>query len=287
MSSVNRESSSSHINEAMFNILQNCFNTTTGIVNLSSFFVANGLLVIPVRAFVIFATIQRLLPGSSTAVSNSEHFAFHMSICELLSLVGLMLAVSGALANSFHRGIAGLWFLYSFTCVQVLFDTLTCMERYLAVCHPITFRSAKNAKGVQIRNVSLGFTWMWSLLVIALMNTVDKMVLGSFYISFSALCLIIVLFCSLSVLFALIRPAPGKESRFRRQVDQSKLRAFYIILVILALLFTRIGGSGFIAAISSELDSVSQCHLLLFSQWLKLPHSLLVLAIFLSQKTQK
>lgn len=287
MSSANSESPSPDFHGELFTDLQNCMNTTIGIINLSAFFVTNGLFVIPVRAFVIFCTLQRLLHGSSMAMSHSEHFAFHMSICELLSLTGLMLAVFGAEANFPYLATAGLYFLYSLTCVHIQFDTLTCIERYLAVCHPITFRNLKNVKGVQIRNATIGCAWLWSLLVIALMCTAKGNVLNNFYMTSTALLLIIVLFCSLSVLFVLIRPGPGKESRSRQQADQSKLRAFYIILVILALLFTRIGGSVFLSAFSNKLGSKAQCHLLLFPQWLKLPHSLLVLLLFLSRKKQK
>lgn len=277
MSAINGESSSSTSQEEMYNVFQVCLNTTVGIINLSTF-------------LVIFVIIQRLLQGSSMAVTHSEHFAFHMSICELLSLTGLILGSCGAMANFLYMGIVGLFILYSLTSVHILFDTVTCVDlpgRYLAVCHPITYRNLKNAKGVQIRNVTIGCTWLWSLLVICLISTVDGNVINNFYITFSALSLIIVLFCSLSVLFVLIRPGPGKECRFRKQVDQSKLRAFYIILIILALMLTRIGGSTVISAFSSERDSDAQCHLLLIAEWLKLPNSLRVLVLFLSQKTQK
>lgn len=287
MSAIDGVSSLSISHEESYNVFQDCLNTTVGIINLSTFFVTNCLIVIPLSAFAIFVIVQRFLQGTSMAVTHSEHFALHMSVCELLSLVGLIFGSCGAMADLPYMGTIGVLLLYSLSCVHILFDTVTCVERYLAVCHPITYQNLKNAKGVQIRNVTIGCTWLWSLLVIALMGTVNVMVIDNFYITFTAMSLVIVLFCSLSVLFVLIRPGPGKECGFRKQVDQSKLRAFYIILIILALLFTRIGGSGIISAFSSELDSEARCHLLLFSQWLKLPNSLWVLALLLSQKTQK
>lgn len=287
MSSTNRESLVPSSHEESLNILQNCLNTTTGIINLSTILISSGLVVIPVRSFVICVTIQRLLQGSGAAVSHSEHFAFHMSICELLSLAGFTLAVSGAMANLPRTGIAGLYFLFALFCVHIQLDTLTCVERYLAVCHPIVFRNLKNAKGARIRNVAIGYTWSWFLLVVVLMSTTDANAMDYFFITFTVLSMLIVLFCSLSVLFALSRPGPGKASPFRLQVDQSKLRAFYIILLILALLLTRIGGSAILSAFSNGLNNEIQCHIMLSSQLLKLPHTLLILLLLLSQKTPK
>lgn len=43
-------------------------------------------------------------------------------------------------------------------------------------------------------------------------------------------------FCSVSVLFYLIRPRPGEQGVKKDRVDQSKRRAFFTITVILAVL---------------------------------------------------
>lgn len=271
----------------MYYALEKCLNTTAGIINLSTFLLTNCLIVIPVQAFVMVVILQRLLQSSGAALSHSDHFLFQMCICEVLGLAGFILASGGAMAGFHHVGFVGLFILSSVTCAHMLFDTLTSVERYLAVCHPITYRKLKNSKGVQVRNVAIGCTWLSCLPVTVLIATDDVSVVNTFFLTFAVLSLMMVFFCSLSVLFVLIRPGPGKECGFRPKVDKSKLRAFYIILIILAVMLTKMGGSGLVSAFSPNLDFSTKCHLVLSGQWLKLPNSLRIVVLFLFQRTQK
>ena len=119
----------------------------------------------------------------------------------------------------------------------MFFHTLTCLERYLAVVHPIIYLSLKNERGIRIRNITNGCVWPLSIMeayVFMLFNT---------YLNLSVLIviLIIIVFFSLSVLCVLTRPGPGEQGGDGGRVDQSKQRAFYIIMVILVLLLVKIG----------------------------------------------
>lgn len=112
-----------------------------------------------------------------------------------------------------------------------------------------------------------------------LKGEIPTVIIVSCITSFS---LTIVFFCSLSVLCVLVHPGPGER---RQQVDQSKLRAFYTILVILKVLLFRIGGCALISVFytSSKLKENTKHHLILFLFWTCLPTSVLPLVLFLQR----
>lgn len=124
--------------------------------------------------------------------------------------------------------------------------------------------------------------WLLSLTEIGLLSVSSKISTASVLISFTVLSLIAVSFCTLSVLYALIHPGPGER---RKHVDQSKLRAFYAILTILAVMMIRIGGNVFIIVFyaSSQIEEDEKCHLILFLLRTCLPTSLLPPVPFLQR----
>lgn len=97
--------------------------------------------------------------------------------------------------------------------------------------------------------------------------------------------LIVISFCSLSVLRVLMRPGPGEEGGAGWQVDQSKLRAFYTIMAILGVLLFRFGGNLFTAALCVfvQIGETVKCGMLLSLFLSDVPSSLVLPLLFLQR----
>ncbi|TNN38147.1 hypothetical protein EYF80_051685 [Liparis tanakae] len=213
--SVNSSSSSSSLtaNSSSINyyiFLLKCYDTTVGIFNISAFIVTLLLLILPPCVFVIYLGFQRWRQQrSGTTMSHSDVVTFHMVAMELMSIVGSIINCCGILTRLLEVMIVGLNLITINMSGQLSFHTLTCVERYLAVVHPVTYLGLKKGKGIRLRNISIGCVWLMA--------------------------------------FSNIGPGAGGEGRPR--VDQSKMRAFYTIMAILEALFIRVGATVVTAAL--------------------------------------
>lgn len=271
--------------ENMFQIMQSCIGTSAGIINLSIFLVTCCLFVVPLCGLVIYISVRHWLQNSSITASHSDHFTYQAVINKFLSLIGVILSLSGVAAGLNPMVYVGLFMLSSNTFVLMFFDTLTCMERYVAVIHPITYRNLKNVKGVRVRNAAIGCAWLLSFLITSLMNAKSEVLNAIIFLFVTALCIAIVFFCSLSVLFVLIRPGPGKVVGSKQQLDESKLRAFYTIVIILTVLLLRFGtnlllSSFYTLPVAAE---DTKCHLILSFVWMTLPGSMVQPLLFIQR----
>ncbi|KAI9531408.1 hypothetical protein NQZ68_041619 [Dissostichus eleginoides] len=178
------------------------------------------ILLIPLFIFVLYIGFQRWRKcGSATTTSHTDVFTFHMVILELIGVVGYTIYCYGIYSNQKCLIKVGTYVFSINLPGQTLFHLLTCVERYLAVVHPVIYLRLRQGGGVRIRNISIG----------------------------------------ISVLFVLIRPGPGEGGGQRERVDQSKQRAFYTIMVIMAALllsFQRWRKRG-CAATTSHTDAVT------------------------------
>ncbi|KAK7910075.1 hypothetical protein WMY93_014759 [Mugilogobius chulae] len=95
----------------------------------------------------------------TSCFSHSDVFTFHMMAIEMLTTVAAVLFMYGLSTKMEELTItAGLIFTFCST-GQIYFHSLTCVERYLAVVHPITYLRLKKRGGVTIRNISIGVAW--------------------------------------------------------------------------------------------------------------------------------
>ncbi|KAF3837460.1 hypothetical protein F7725_004924 [Dissostichus mawsoni] len=168
-------------------------------------------------------------------------------------------------------------FLLNF-CAQQYFHVLTCVERYLAVVHPIIFLKLRGNRAVRIRNVTIVCVWLLCFGAIGLRNLPEDQIHGVSYL-WTSLFLFVILFCSLSVVWVLIRPKPGVGKR----VDRTKVRALYLMMVILGVLVFRFGSTTIGSALyhSQNLVVDEKCLALFCMTWTGLPSSLVLPLLYL------
>ncbi|KAM3591158.1 uncharacterized protein V6R79_023627 [Siganus canaliculatus] len=267
----------------VFLFLFSCYNSTAGFISTTTFTATTLLLLLPLCILVLYLGLQRwwqqrLSTGATAAASHSDVFTYHMMAFELGSISSSMLVSCGVLTDVLLMVTVGLYIFVFHLNGQVYFHVLTCMERYLAVVHPIAYRNLRKQRGVRIRNVSIAYVWLLSFGGIGVMFVRNVGV-----ISITALCsvlfiLILISFFSLSVLRILIRPGPGEGGGARQ-----KLRAFYTMVAILSTLLLKFGGSmgAMSLMVFQQLDETYQCAGVVSMVWFGLPSSLVLPLLFL------
>ncbi|XP_055770040.1 P2Y purinoceptor 4-like, partial [Salvelinus fontinalis] len=193
--------------------------TTTYSINL--------ILGLPTNVYVLW-----LIVTGAGGTMTSEFFALNLTVCEILYCLSAVLKYLNdyLFDGSLGGGVA--FFLGFISTGRPLFQCCICVERYLAVVHPVTFLKYKPLRyrvGLSCLGwmVVLGFSLLNALISTVLSNMAILWLLNlSFWFS-------IQLFCCLAVLWALKRPGPGEGERQGEGMNNMKLRAFRIISVIM------------------------------------------------------
>ncbi|KAK2899518.1 hypothetical protein Q8A73_012647 [Channa argus] len=140
-------------------LLDRCSRSTTGVSIFTAFSITNIVVIFPMSFVVLYLGFRQWRQQCSipTAVttSNSDIFTYNMVTMLLIEVLASSLYCVGGYANI----VEIITFLYDFFCtmwsVKMQFHMLTCVERYLAVVHPVTYHGLKNKGGVRIRRLSI------------------------------------------------------------------------------------------------------------------------------------
>ncbi|XP_055772300.1 P2Y purinoceptor 3-like, partial [Salvelinus fontinalis] len=187
----------------------------------------NLILGLPTNVYVVW-----LIVTGAGGTMASDFFSLNLSVSEILySLSNLMFIVHYNIQENVALWSVGTFFAGFNLFGRPLFQCCICVERYLAVVHPVTFLKYKP---LRYRVGCCGVVWL--------------MVLGSCFVNmfvnnqsawwkffgliFNLLSLSAMLFCCLAVLWALKRPGPGEGERQGEGMNNMKLRAFRIISMI-------------------------------------------------------
>lgn len=272
----------SSVNPQLYSNMK-CLLITPSSYIFVSFNFANIILLLPLCILVLYHGVQqwsqrRSTSSAATTMTHCDSFTYHVVIIKLIGVVACFLNCFGIYWVNLSIIEAGALCLYFTWYGQIFFDILTCMERYLAVVHPTTYLSLRNERGVRIRNVTIFCAWMLSFVAFVAVIINSAFAAVDFFLL--VVSLIITTFCSLSVLCVLTHPGPGERERKRERVHKSKLRAFYTILIILAMLVLRFTWSLFRAVLGASGRS-DVCVLITCEVWFSLPSSLVLPLLFL------
>ncbi|MEQ2207794.1 hypothetical protein XENOCAPTIV_018856, partial [Xenoophorus captivus] len=169
--------------------------------------------------------------GSFGTSSHIDIFTYNVVLLDLLGTTGIFLLFFGSITHDPEVWNAGSSMFGISSTGHTLFHVLTCIERYLAVVHPIFYLRLRGSSGVRMRNITVGCIWLISIVVmtITIGCNVPYATTSLVLLSFTSVAFV---FCSLSVLCALSHPGPGKGGGNREGTDRSKQRAFHTMIII-------------------------------------------------------
>lgn len=261
-------------------ILLECLNSAKGKTNLMCYLVTNMVVLIPLYAYIQYLGLRRWCrQQSALPISHSDAFTYHMIIMEQLSLFGAMLTMCGLYSFDPYLLNAGHHLSLFNSSGENAFHLLTCLERYVAVTYPIAYLNLLNDKWIRLRNATIGLTWLFSVASVGILYTAN-VAATVIYSSITGIILGIAFYCCFNVLCILIRPRPIDGGGPRQRVDQSKLRAFYTITLILVVLVFR-SMTFSVTPVLVMFHQTSSCSLITLSFWLSLPSNLVLPLLYL------
>ncbi|CAB1440221.1 unnamed protein product [Pleuronectes platessa] len=261
--------------------LVRCFEITVGTHIFAAVSCSYVLLFLPLCIFILHLGLQRLRRDRSAATSSLDVFTYNIIAMEMVGVLGCSLYSCSIYMQAPMVKLVGIYIVSTITAGQMMFHTLTCFERYLAVIHPVFYLGLKKAGGERLRNISIGFAWGLSFGWIGVTAQSSP--------NFPTIALAVLLtssflvtsYFSLSVLLALTRPGPGEVGRDR--ADQLKRRAFHTIATITGALTLRFGAQllCFVLEVSGVLSGSASCVALLSGISLCVPSSYVLPLLFL------
>lgn len=256
--------------------LFHCSQSRPAFLVSSIFFTVKAVVVLPCAALVLHLG-RRRPPGPA---SHADVFTYNMVVLDLLFVAGFLLFLGGSSSGLLQVEVLGFYVSLLTFPGPVLLHIVACLERYLAVVHPVAYMRLRRSGGTRTRTLVLVWVWLlcccWSA---AGTETLKFPFLPVFLLLGSAL--LIVTLSSLRVMCVLIRPKPGPAGR---RCQGSKLRAFRTMTAITGTMWTWfLGFLGVLGvlALSADQRRADGCVLLVCGYWFTLPSHLVLPLLFL------
>ncbi len=176
-----------------------------------------------------FYMIWLIVRGAGNGLA-AEFFSLNLAVCEIFIC---MESIMGIISYKVEHFWIFPCFLEALAMIgRPLFQCLMCVERYLAVVHPVKFLKYKP---LRYRVICSVIVWMSGFVSggFSIMTCFFSLyeLYFSFFLSQFFIFLSIQLFCCLAVLRALKQSGPGERGREIKEENPMKRRAFYIILI--------------------------------------------------------
>ncbi|XP_051955755.1 G-protein coupled receptor 4-like [Xyrauchen texanus] len=188
-------------------------------------FSINILFGLPTHSYIIWL----ILTGTRSGIA-SGYFNLNLSVCEIVNCINCMIDI---IRFWFPNLPMSTMFLYGLGITgRPLFQCLICVERYLAVVHPVTFLNFKPLRYRVICSTAVWIIWFGSCLCNMFILASKNLYAQTWFLLMQILPILsIQLFCLSAVLRALKQSGPGERGREREEENRMKRRAFYLILI--------------------------------------------------------
>ncbi|XP_067431256.1 proteinase-activated receptor 3-like [Thunnus thynnus] len=182
----------------------------------------NMFLGIPANIMVLW-----LIHKNKSDSSTSNIFIFHLAILDVL----LCLIPPLELANIFFLTTSSTWYVMRFFYGMIeftpLFLSCICLDRYMAVVHPITFTKLKDRQHRVVLSIVVWLIILAYASVVCVGNIIYLEVFTGMILAEFAF----MVFCNISILLVLRQSGPGRD-----EMNPMKKRAFKMVLIILAII---------------------------------------------------
>lgn len=266
-----------------------CLDFIVGFYVGMAYFLTKLVLVMPFVVLVLYLGLRRWWrqrQGTLTTTSHSDVFIYHICALELIFVIGSIFFYCGWLSGLSEMLSVGLNICTVSFPGPIFFHIMTCVDRYLAVVHPVTYLRLRQSGRVKARVISTFSIWLLS----SGLGSVGVLKPDFYFfilLGFFSVSIVTISLFSLQVLCALNRPGPAevRGRRGREQVDQSKKRASHIVMAITGTVWMWFIGSllPIILRTSHLLSDNNGCLLLICGYWLSLPSNLVLPVLYLQR----
>ncbi|XP_067280768.1 uracil nucleotide/cysteinyl leukotriene receptor-like [Pseudorasbora parva] len=177
---------------------------------------------LPTHSYIIWLIVT----GTGSGVA-SEFFTLNLSVCEIGNCLNVL--IRGLSFYFFSLSTLRAFLLGLVITGRPLCQCLMCVERYVAVVHPVTFLKYK-----PLRYRLICCTAAWILILgccFVCLFVLDNLEHTLFFSLQFLLLSSVQLFCLVAVLRALKQSGPGERGTEQKEGNHMKRRAFYLILI--------------------------------------------------------
>lgn len=256
-----------------------CLKSNITISLFTGFTITYSLVLLPLLIAVLYVANQQWRKQGPASTSPSDLITYHMTVMETIGILAAIFTCFG-LYFEIWCTLAVFQVFFISLCGQMSFHTLTCVERYLAVIHPITYMRMRKSSRLIARDIIIWHVWLLNCALLYIIIK-EKNIFLIVYLIQQALSLAIISFCSIAILRVLRQSEVG--SSLKEKVDQSKQRAFNTITAILGTLLIRFGINVLCSTIyaTGQINHNDVCVMVNSSYWFGLPSSLVIPLLFL------
>jgi len=202
-----------------------CAGVSIGVVLYGFATFLNAVFILPLNCWILW------LARKTVVVLSSDFVILNQSVAEVIGNTSFIFLLSGAIINVKVIVLISVYLCCTLFVGRPFFQTFFCVERYLAVVHPLVYLKYMQAPRIKMSFVGL----VWLLILIHgwfIMDSYPR--IPTFSIGIYLVMLVVCSSCSVMILWVLKRPKPG--DRGKEGAYQLKRKAFIAVTLILMTL---------------------------------------------------